>query len=485
MTVTPLALGNSLQGGKYRLDALLSHGGFGVTYRATHTLLHQTMVLKTINPSQHEPQQLAQIGQRFINEAQRLAKFQHPHIVRVSDCFIEGGLPFIVMDYIPGQTLAALVRNRPLRPDQAIHYIKQVGSALSLVHEHGLLHRDVKPDNIMLRQDTDSVVLIDFGIAREYTPGKVETNTGMLSAGYAPVEQYLPKHQWSPATDIYALAATLYALLAAKPPVASVLRDRVPLDSLQKFQRDLPPGLEDAVLAGMALDARDRPQSVAEWLDLLDGTQSGSRRPGVSAMTTSTVAVLPQTRPVIPATQPDLAQSRKLRSRSSNGQPLWQSPWFWLLGTAIIGSGLGVGLGLWLRQQTSTPGAPPLIQQDESFPPTRPPVTPQPPTLDLPPILDSPPPSPLPSPEISPPPPGQNDDQPALDLSSPSPDANGTLPPEATPTPPSQDTPPPEPPPSVSPEPVPVEPPKLPPTPEPKPDAPTPAVTEPKNSASP
>ncbi|MDS3861382.1 protein kinase [Thermosynechococcaceae cyanobacterium BACA0444] len=483
MTVTPLALGNSLQGGKYRLDALLSQGGFGVTYRATHTLLHQTMVLKTINPAQHDPQQLAQIGQRFIHEAQRLAKFQHPHIVRVSDCFIEGGLPFIVMDYIPGQTLAALVRNRPLSPDQAIHYIKQVGSALALVHDHGLLHRDVKPDNIMLRQGTDSVVLIDFGIAREYTPGKVETNTGMLSAGYAPVEQYLPKHQWSPATDIYALAATLYALLAAKPPVASVLRDRVPLDSLQKFQRNLSPGLEAAVLAGMALDARDRPQSVAEWLDLLDETESGNGRAGVSAMTTSTVAVLPQARPIIPATQPELASARKSRSQPSSSRSMWHSPWFWLLGTAIVGSGIGAGLGLWLRQQTSIPGAPPLIQQDESFPPTRPPVTPQPPVLDLPPPFESSPTPSLPSPEISPPLP--EEETPRPELPTPTPDGNGTPAPEVTPTPPSTETPPPEPAPSVSPEPIPVDPPKPPPAPDPKPDPPTPAATEPKNPGNP
>ncbi len=408
MTVTPLALGNALQGGKYRLDALLSQGGFGITYRATHTLLNQTIVLKTLNATQHDSQQIAQIGQRFIHEAQRLAKFQHPHIVRVSDCFIEAGLPFIVMDYIPGQTLAALVRSRPLSPAEAIHYIKQVGSALSLVHEHGLLHRDVKPDNIMLRQGTDSVVLIDFGIAREYTPGKVETNTGMLSAGYAPVEQYLPKHQWSPATDIYALAATLYALLAAKPPVASVLRDRIPLDSLHEMQPEVWPELEEAVLTGMALDARDRPQSVRAWLELLEEPLPKRSRSKVSAMTTSTVAVLPQTRPVIPATRPG-TEHRATRSYSA-GNSAWNNPWVWLLGTALIGSGLGVALGFWLRQQPTIPGAPPLLRQEEDFPPTRPPVSPEPsprleePSPVSPPVDLSPSPTltPEPSPEVSP-----------------------------------------------------------------------------------
>lgn len=84
MTTTTLHSGSTLQGGKYRLDSLLSQGGFGVTYRATHTLLNQAVVLKTLNPQQQRPQDLQKFGQRFIQEAQRLAQFQHPHIVRVT-----------------------------------------------------------------------------------------------------------------------------------------------------------------------------------------------------------------------------------------------------------------------------------------------------------------------------------------------------------------------------------------------------------------
>ncbi len=477
MTVTPLALGNALQGGKYRLDALLSQGGFGVTYRATHTLLDQTIVLKTLNAAQHDPQQIAQIGQRFIHEAQRLAKFQHPHIVRVSDCFIEGGLPFIVMDYIPGQTLAGLVKNKPLPPAQAIHYIQQVGSALSLVHDHGLLHRDVKPDNIMLRQGTDSVVLIDFGIAREYTPGKVETNTGMLSAGYAPVEQYLPKHQWSPATDIYALAATLYALLAAKPPVASVLRDRIPLERLRDIQSDISPELEDAILAGMALDARDRPQSVWAWLELITTPTKGRGRSAVSSMTTSTVAVLPQTRPVIPVTKPALDhRSGGHSTRVSASESAWNSPWVWLLATALLGSGLGAVLGFWLRQQPVIPGAPPILRQEEEFPPTRPPLTPEPlPRRDepepLPPTDEQPPETPAtpePSPDLEP---GPEDLVPV--------DPDLSLPPDLVPSPQPTLTPLPSPPTELpptgletpNPEPTPV----ISPSPEVKPEPPPPS----------
>lgn len=444
-----LSVGTTLQGGKYRLDALLSQGGFGVTYRATHTLLHQPVVLKTLNLQQEPPKRIHDLGERFIQEAQRLAQFNHPHIVRVSDCFIEGGRPFIVMDYIPGRTLAQVIQEEgPLPEKTALHYIRQVASALELVHEHGLLHRDVKPDNIMLRDGTDQVVLIDFGIAREYTTGVTETNTGLLSAGYAPVEQYLPRHQWTPATDVYALAATLYALLAGRPPVASVLRDRVPLEDLRQFQPNLSQRTIDAIEAGMALDVRERPQTVRAWLQLLMGQS-------VARQTTATVAVMPQHRSTVLAnTQPEgTAVIAPPKQRNF-------SPWLWLLGTAIFGSLAGIGLGLFLRNQpvdTVTP--PPLRPQEQEFPPTRPTV--------VPPVEVTPSPTPTPEPEPTPTEPTPTPEPTETPTPSPSPEEAS---PEPTPTPSPK---PPKPPKSAEP---PVAPPV---TVEPSPPPPAPSPTPP------
>lgn len=420
-----LSVGTILQGGKYRLDALLSQGGFGVTYRATHTLLHQTVVLKTLNLQQEPPKRIHDLGERFIQEAQRLAQFNHPHIVRVSDCFIEGGRPFIVMDYIPGRTLAQVIQEEgPLPEKTALHYIRQVASALELVHEHGLLHRDVKPDNIMLREGTDQVVLIDFGIAREYTTGVTETNTGLVSAGYAPVEQYLPRHQWTPATDVYALAATLYALLAGRPPVASILRDRVPLEDLRQFQPNLSQRTIDAIEVGMALDVRERPQTVRAWLQLLMGQS-------VARQTTATVAVMPQHRSTVFAnTQPEgTAVVASPRQRNF-------SPWLWLLGTAIFGSLAGIGLGLFLRhQRVDTVTPPPPHPQEQAFPPTLPTV--------VPPVEMTPRPTPTPTPEPEPTPtePTPTPEQTETPTPSPSPEEvspglTPTPPPSLSPTPP-------------------------------------------------
>ncbi|BAY52776.1 serine/threonine protein kinase [Thermostichus vulcanus NIES-2134] len=449
-----LSVGTTLQGGKYHLDALLSQGGFGVTYRATHTLLHQPVVLKTLNLQQEPPKRIHDLGERFIQEAQRLAQFNHPHIVRVSDCFIEGGRPFIVMDYIPGRTLAQVIQEEgPLPEKTALHYIRQVASALELVHEHGLLHRDVKPDNIMLREGTDQVVLIDFGIAREYTTGVTETNTGLVSAGYAPVEQYLPRHQWTPATDVYALAATLYALLAGRPPVASILRDRVPLEDLRQFQPNLSQRTIDAIEAGMALDVRERPQTVRAWLQLLMGQS-------VARQTTATVAVMPQHRStVFASTQPEgTAVVASPRQRNF-------SPWLWLLGTAVFGSLAGIGLGLFLRNQpvdTVTP--PPPRPQEQEFPPTLPRVVPPVEVTPSPEPTPNPAPEPTPSPESTEP-------------TTPSPAPQEASPPQPTPPPsssePSNATPSPQPGVSQSsPPPAPVESPV--PTPPPSPAAETP-----------
>ncbi len=151
----------------------------------------------------------------------------------------------------------------------ALHYIRQIGAALKVVHQKGLLHRDIKPQNIMLREGTTDVVLIDFGIAREFTPGMTQNHTNMVSEGYAPLEQYLPQGKFTPATDVYGLAATLYSLVTGQVPISALLRDRYPLPEPRTLQPQLSAGLNQAILRGMALDISYRPSTMDEWLSLL------------------------------------------------------------------------------------------------------------------------------------------------------------------------------------------------------------------------
>jgi serine/threonine-protein kinase len=395
----PVAVGSTLQDGKYRLDAVLGEGGFGITYRATHTLLQQVVVVKTLKSKHEDTAEFSQLRQRFMTEARTLAQFQHPHIVRVIDCFVEAGLPFIVMDYIPGNTLGDLSRNRPMPEAEAIAYIRQVGLALQEIHKQGLVHRDVKPENIILRKGTNQVILIDFGIARHFTPGLTETNTGMVSEGYAPIEQYLPRHQWTPATDVYALAATLYTLLSGQPPVASVLRDRLPLINLYEFQPNLNAVVKQAVLRGMAMEVSQRPASINAWLRLLPAPTEPLPTPTVgnsthhnsthhsAIRTASTVSVLPggKVQQEAPVPNTKLQGYPELRANlnwgdSTDAEPETVFPrrrasvLLPMLLTAAGAAILGAGAGLVLRSHPVPSWGPTLLQQHESFPEKIPPA---------------------------------------------------------------------------------------------------------------
>ncbi|HEY9625069.1 MAG TPA: serine/threonine-protein kinase, partial [Crinalium sp.] len=284
----------TLQNGKYFLSQELGRGGFGITYQATHTILAQTVVIKTLNEALRNDPNFADSEQRFQDEARRMAKFSHPNIVRVVDFFTEDGLPYIVMEYIPGQTLAEIVLpSYPLPEAIALHYIRQIGVALTVVHQNGLLHRDIKPHNIMLRQGTQDVVLIDFGISREFTPGLTQTHTGMISTGYAPLEQYLPQAKRTPATDIYALAATLYTLLTAQVPIAAMLRDRRPLPEPRNLRPDLSERVNRAILRGMEMEPEDRPANVDEWLALLQPEKLDTYTSPSRAAIATAIAPLP------------------------------------------------------------------------------------------------------------------------------------------------------------------------------------------------
>jgi len=284
---------NILQGGKYTLDQEIGRGGFGITFKATHNYLGQVVVIKTLHQHLQQHPDFAKFQQQFQDEARRLAACVHPNIVRVSDYFLEAGLPYMVMDYIPGQTLerAVVYPMTPLPEATAIHYICQVGAALEVVHKNGLLHRDVKPENILLREGTQQIVLIDFGIAREFTAGVKQTHTGMVSEGYAPIEQYLSQAPRTAATDVYGLAATLYTLLTAQVPIPSLIRNHEQMPTPRELQPHLSASVNQAVMRGMAVEARFRPVTVAEWLSLLPPDQLAGATPANLAPTQTVATV--------------------------------------------------------------------------------------------------------------------------------------------------------------------------------------------------
>ena len=268
-------VGKNLKNGKYVLKQKLGEGGFGCTYKAINQTNNQVVVIKTFKSDLAPHSNLSYIRKKFSNEAQRLIECYHPNIVRFYEFFSENGLPYIVIEYIPGKTLDKIVLpNNPLPEVIALKYIRQVGEALKVVHKKGLIHRDVKPHNLILRRDRQQVMLIDFGIARKFSGGLVQTHTNLVSEGYAPIEQYLPKAERTPATDIYGLAATLYTLLTAQIPTSATLRNRLPLETPKNIRPDLSNRISQAVMKGMAIELEERPSNVDEWLALLPQTDN-------------------------------------------------------------------------------------------------------------------------------------------------------------------------------------------------------------------
>jgi serine/threonine protein kinase len=265
-----------LQNGQYIIKRAIGGGGFGETYLAEDTEENRLVVIKTLNREQREKPDFAEIQKRFRKEALDLSKCYHPHIVQVYDNFPEDGLWAIVMEHIDGDDLAAYVENYTaengyLSETEALRYIDQIGQALECVHERKLLHRDVKPNNILLRRESKEAVLIDFGLAREFQPGKIRSMTATKTEGYAPIEQYERRGDFGYYTDVYALAATLYSLLTNRVPIPANYRaeEDVKLSPPQKFNQQISDKVNTAILKGMELEPVNRPQTVREFREIL------------------------------------------------------------------------------------------------------------------------------------------------------------------------------------------------------------------------
>ena len=266
--------GQTLFGDRYFIEKRLGEGGIGITYLARNKR-GELRVIKTLREQiLNHPAWItrqAKLQQDFRDEALRLALCRHPHVVQIENVFDEGNLPCIAMEYIEGEDLNhRIFRIGVLSEPEALQYIGQIGDALTEIHERGLLHRDLKPNNIMLRAGRSEAVLIDFGIAREFIPNAIQTHTENLTPGYAPPEQYIPNAERGEYIDVYALAATLYTLLTAEVPMPAPARlQNIPLEPPQRLNSNISNRVNEAIMRGMALNQKYRPQSVQEWLDLL------------------------------------------------------------------------------------------------------------------------------------------------------------------------------------------------------------------------
>ncbi|QIZ71122.1 serine/threonine-protein kinase [Oxynema aestuarii] len=267
---------------KYIIDKLLETGGFGVTYLVRDKKA-RPFAMKTLKDTLKKRRDFAKFEQEFLGEADLLASFTHPHIVRVYELIEQEGTWCMVMEYIDGIDLASAIEREGALPEaDALRYIGQIGDALNRLHDRGFLHRDLKPFNILLRQDRRDAVLIDFGLARAFVRDRVEEHPVYGSRGFAPIEQYDQRALRGAYTDVYGLAATLYSLVTAQVPESATARDRAiakgrpdPLVPPQQLNPKLSDRANRAILAGIALNPCSRPAAIAQWLQLFE-TDEGS-----------------------------------------------------------------------------------------------------------------------------------------------------------------------------------------------------------------
>lgn len=281
----------------YTIERVLGQGSFGITYLAmtqvkvsgslgeletTIQVAIKEFFMRDINGREENTVTCGSRGgvyydykKKFSREAENLSKLNHPHIVKVLEYFEANNTVYYAMEYVDGGNLDTYIaQHKSLTEAESIEYAKQIGSALSYMHAHKMLHLDLKPGNIMLRKNKEAV-LIDFGLSKQYDEnGKPETSTtvGSGTPGYAPIEQsnYHEGKDFPATMDVYALGATMYKMLTGiRPPEASeILNDGFPAYELQK--RQVSDSLIASIAKVMSAMKKDRPQSVAAFLSILE-----------------------------------------------------------------------------------------------------------------------------------------------------------------------------------------------------------------------
>ncbi|HAF21719.1 MAG TPA: hypothetical protein DCK93_02220 [Blastocatellia bacterium] len=266
---------------KYRIDERLSEGGMGTVYRGTHVLMEKTVAIKVLRPSLAADEKIVA---RFSREARAASRISHPHALSVTDFGeAEGGVVFLVMEYLSGKTLKEIIRQEgPMALPRAVEIIRQVGGALDAAHAEGVVHRDLKSDNIMLLSSsgTDYAKVLDFGIAKikeregDYDPGLTAPNSVIGTPQYMSPEQCSQSPDIDARSDIYSLGVILYEMLVGHVPFTGESPTAIMLKHLQHpaplvsdERKDVPPAVSRVVARAMEKRPEDRYKTVGELVE--------------------------------------------------------------------------------------------------------------------------------------------------------------------------------------------------------------------------
>ncbi|MBA3514312.1 MAG: serine/threonine protein kinase [Pyrinomonadaceae bacterium] len=351
--------GDSLLGqvlaGKYRMDNRLNEGGMGTVYRGTHVLMDKTVAVKVLRPALAADEKLVA---RFSREARAASRISHPHAVSVTDFGeSEDGVVFLVMEYLDGKTLKEIVRKEgPMPLPRVVEIIRQVGGALDAAHEQGVVHRDLKSENIMLLNSAgpDYAKVLDFGIAKiqeptgAYNPGLTAPDLVIGTPQYMSPEQCSQASEIDRRSDLYSLGVIVYEMLVGHVPFTGPsptaimmkhLQDEAP--SVLQERPDLPSGVGRVVQRAMAKLPDHRYQHVGDLVEDLT-TASGVEVAALTPVPTTHRIVVP-THSTGEHAETEVDEETMVRQRGDNGPVTNVAP----RKTEMYAASLASNLNLW------------------------------------------------------------------------------------------------------------------------------------------
>lgn len=373
--------------GQYLIGEEIGRGGMATVYRAEQTSIGRTVAIKVMpHHFLHDPSFL----ERFRREVQVIARLQHPRILPIYDYGQYEGMPYIVMAYMPGGTLAGRIANGPMALDLIVKIVDQVAEALDHAHANGVIHRDFKPSNVLLDAN-DNAHLADFGIAKINEATMELTGSAIVGTPAYMAPEMSDRGEVTPAVDVYALGVTLYQMLTGQYPFQGETPIRVllahatePVPDVREIRPELPESVAEVVRRAMAKDPADRYQSASELAEALRSAAAGEpgRPAAPPAAHDDMIMTMPVPEAVKPPTKtpvaeptpmephlPEAAPAPEKKERKGCGKTLlWIALAVVVLGGACLVGALMLG---WLGGAASTPTPTPS-------PPTAVPVLPTP-----------------------------------------------------------------------------------------------------------
>jgi len=355
--------------GPYRIIEQLGQGGMASVYKAYHASLDRYVALKVLHPAFLQDQTFTM---RFQREARVVARLEHPNIVPIYDYSEHESRPFLVMKYIEGDTLKARLNQGPLTSEEIERVVNSVGSALAYAHKQGILHRDVKPSNVMIARD-GTMYLADFGLARIAEAGEstVSSDSIMGTPQYISPEQAMGKKDLDAGTDVYSFGVMLYEMVVGQVPFSadtpfSVIHDHIytPLPLPMKVNPNVPEPVQRVLLKALAKDRLDRYTSIEELMSAFKvaWTEAGVPMQGTAIVMRSTALK-------DKAVSKDQAAS-EIKPTAAENPAKKRSPWMWVSICLIVLLCLTITF-LAIRKNRAIPRTQlntPAIQDQATFP---------------------------------------------------------------------------------------------------------------------